>query len=221
MGIFKKLFQQTFIYGLATVLPRALSIVLVPLYVSVLGTSQYGVYASLMAFLILGNVVLSYGMETAFFRFITKKITQKKQVQATALTSITLTTVLFLVITLTVRGPLSLWLDYKTEYVTYGLIILALDALVVIPFAWFRVNEKPLRYAIIKIFNVVVNLGLNLFFFLLLPDLASENPNTLFSTIYMEENKVAYVFIANLVASAVTLLILLPLYIKIGLITIK
>lgn len=216
MGIFKKLFQQTFIYGLATVLPRALSIVLVPLYVSVLGTSQYGVYASLMAFLILGNVVLSYGMETAFFRFITKKITQKKQVQATALTSITLTTVLFLVITLTVRGPLSLWLDYKTEYVTYGLIILALDALVVIPFAWFRVNEKPLRYAIIKIFNVVVNLGLNLFFFLLLPDLASENPNTLFSTIYMEENKVAYVFIANLVASAVTLLILLPLYIKIG-----
>jgi O-antigen/teichoic acid export membrane protein len=88
--MFKKLFKQTFIYGLATVLPRALAIVLVPLYVTVLGKEQYGVYAALMAFLILGNVVLSYGMETAFFRFINKDVSKKEIVQSTALTSLTI-----------------------------------------------------------------------------------------------------------------------------------
>ena len=100
MAILKKLFKQTFIYGLATVLPRALAIFLVPLYVLVLGKEQFGIYASLMAFLILGNVLLSYGMETAFFRFINKDDYQKEKVQSTALSSLTVTTLVFLVITL-------------------------------------------------------------------------------------------------------------------------
>ena len=100
LSIFKKLFKQTFIYGLATVLPRALAIFLVPLYVIVLGKEQYGIYASLMAFLILGNVVLSYGMETAFFRFINKDESKKGIVQSTALTSLTVSTLLFLALSL-------------------------------------------------------------------------------------------------------------------------
>ncbi len=216
MSIFKKLFKQTFIYGLATVLPRALAIFLVPLYVTVLGKEQYGIYASLMAFLILGNVVLSYGMETAFFRFINKDESKKGIVQSTALTSLTVTTLLFLGISLWVREPLAAFLEFKTEYVTYGLLILALDALVVLPFVWFRANEKPMRYAIVKIFNVIVNLGLNLFFFLVLPGWAETNPDSFWDAIHVEEGNVVYVFIANAIASGITLLILLPLYIKIG-----
>lgn len=216
MSLFKKLFKQTFIYGLATVLPRALAIFLVPLYVIVLGKQQYGIYASLMAFLILGNVVMSYGMETSFFRFINKDETQKKLVQSTALTSLTVSTLLFLGLTLLISDPLANFLEFKTEYVVYGLLILALDALVVIPFVWFRANEKPTKYALIKIFNVLVNLGFNFFFFLVLPHWAENNPDAFWNAIYMEENNVAYVFIANLIASAVTLLILLPLYFKIG-----
>ena len=98
MNVFKKLFKQTFIYGLATVLPRALAIFLVPLYVLVLGKEQFGVYASLMAFLILGNVLLSYGMETAFFRFINKEDYKKEKIQSTALTSLTVSTLIFLVL---------------------------------------------------------------------------------------------------------------------------
>ena len=216
LSIFKKLFKQTAIYGLATVLPRALGIVLVPLYTSVLGKEQYGVYASIMAFLILGNVLLSYGMETAFFRFINKKEFNKKDVQATALTSITLTTLLFLAATLPFRDKLAILLDFNPIFVTYGLIILALDALAIIPFVWFRANEKPEKYAFIKIFNVCINLGFNLFFFLLLPNLAKQHPNSIWNAIYFEQNKVVYVFIANLIASAITLVILLPRYIKIG-----
>lgn len=216
MSVLKKLFQQTFIYGLATVLPRALAIVLVPLYTSVLETSSFGIYATLMSYLILGNVLLSYGMETAFFRFINKEASKKKVVQSTALVSLTISTLLFLSIALTVREPIANFLAFKTEYITYGFLILALDALSVLPFVWLRANERPMRYAIIKIFNVCINLGLNLFFFLLLPALASSNLESLWGTMYSEENKIAYVFIANLIASAITLLVLVPLYFKIG-----
>ena len=216
MSVFKKLFQQTFIYGLATVLPRALAIVLVPLYTQVLAPSEFGIYATLMSYLILGNVLLSYGMETTFFRFINKDISQRKIVQSTALTSLTLSTLIFLGVSIFVFDPLAQLLDFRSEYVLYGLLILGLDALSVLPFVWFRANERPMKYAIVKIFNVCINLGLNLFFFLILPDLATENPSSFWNEIYSEENKVAYVFIANLLASGITLLVLLPIYLKIG-----
>ncbi len=214
MSVFKKLFKQTFIYGLATVLPRVLSVILVPLYVKVLLPEEYGIYSTVMAFLILGNVLLSYGMETAFFRFVTKDASKQKIVQSTTLTSLTVSTLIFLGITLLFRNFIAEVSDFKPEYVTYGLLILALDALVVLPFVWFRANEKPMRYATIKIFNVVINLVFNLFFLLLLPKLAESS--SYWSSLWFPENKVAYVFIANLIASAVTLLVLLPLYVKIG-----
>lgn len=217
MSIFKKLFKQTFIYGLATVLPRALAIFLVPLYVVVLGREQYGIYASIMAFLILGNVLLSYGMETAFFRFINKDATKKTLVQSTALSSLTISTFLFLIVALFFRNSLASFLEYQPEFITYGLLILALDALAVLPFVWFRANEKPMKYALLKIFNVVINLGFNLFFFLVLPIWAAKDPTSFWNRILLEDtNKVAYVFIANLIASAVTLVVLMPLYVKIG-----
>jgi len=107
-------------------------------------------------------------------------------------------------------------LDFRHEYVRYGLLILGLDALAVLPFVWFRANEKPTRYAVIKIFNVLINLSFNLFFFLWLPNLASEQPGSFWEGILLTDNKVAYVFISNLIASGITLLILLPLYLKIG-----
>tara|TARA_R110002020_G_scaffold72209_10_gene185886 strand:- start:12494 stop:13948 length:1455 start_codon:yes stop_codon:yes gene_type:complete len=214
LSVFKKLFKQTFIYGLATVLPRVLAVILVPLYTSVMLPEEYGIYATLMAYLILGNVLLSYGMETAFFRFITKDADKQKIVQSTTLTSITVSTLIFLGITLLFTNHIAKVSEFKTEYVTYGLLILALDALVVLPFAWFRVNERPMRYAVVKIFNVVINLAFNLFFLLMLPKLAETSDY--WNTLWFSENKVAYVFIANLIASAVTLLVLLPLYVKIG-----
>lgn len=216
MSVFKKLFQQTFIYGLATVLPRALSIVLVPLYTLELAPSDFGIYATLMSYLILGNVLLSYGMETAFFRFVTKYADKKTIVQSTALRSLTVSTLIFVLVLLFFRDSLSSLLDFKTEYITYALLILGLDALVVLPFVWLRANERPMRYAILKILNVCINLGFNLFFFLLLPVLVADAPNSFWSSIYSEENKIAYVFISNLIASGITLVIVMPLYIKIG-----
>src|SRR5690606_14396635 len=214
LGLFQKLFKQTFIYGLATVLPRILSVILVPLYVEVLLPEEYGIYAGLMAFIILGNVLLSYGMETAFFRFFTKQDTDREKVQSTTLTSLTSTSIIFLITGLSFRTLLAEISQFQLDYVVYSLWILTLDALVVLPFVWFRANEQPLRYAVLKIINVFINLGLNLFFFLALPILAETEG--IWSKLWNPDNKVAYVFISNLIASAATLLMVLPVYIKIG-----
>lgn len=169
-----------------------------------------------MSYLILGNVLLSYGMETAFFRFINKDTSKKEIVQSTALTSLTVSTLVFVSILLLIREPLSSFMGFKVDYILYAIFILALDALAVLPFVWLRANERPLRYAIIKIFNVSVNLGFNLFFFLILPKLALNDNSSFWASIYSEENKIGYVFISNLIASTVTLLIVIPLYFKIG-----
>lgn len=215
MSLYKKLFQQTFIYGLATVLPRALAIVLVPLYTSVLDPSAFGVYATLMAYIILGNVLLSYGMETAFFRFINKEGVKKSLVQSTALTSITTTSIVVLALVYLLREYIAQRIGFDERYVVWALQILILDALVIIPFVWYRANEKPLKYAFIKILNVCINLGFNLFFFLALPNIDTENLNGLWSVITRVEDPVDFIFIANIIASGATLLMVLPLYFKI------
>lgn len=214
MALYKKLFKQTFIYGMATVLPRLLSVILVPLYVEVMLPEEYGIYAGLMAFLILGNVLLSYGMETAFFRFVTREEADVKTVESTTLTSLTFSSIGFLILSLLFQNQIASVLDFKVEYIVYVLWILTLDALVVLPFVWFRANEKPMRYAVLKIVNVAINLGFNLFFFLVLPKLAAED--NFWKTIWNPGNKVAYVFISNIIASASTLLMVLPVYFKIG-----
>ena len=195
-------------------LPRILSIILVPLFTSVLGKENYGIYTALMAYLILGNVLLSYGMETAFFRFITKYPNKKRAIQGTALSSIAVSTVLFFSLAYLFKSPIANFLEFKQSYLVYAFGILALDALVVVPFAWFRVNERPMRYAVIKIANVAVNLGLNLFFFLVLPGLAVGSD---FWSGLLLEDPIHYVFLANIIASGLTCIALLPIYTKVRL----
>lgn len=216
MAGYKNLFKQTFIYGLATVLPRALAIILVPLYVSHFDPSEYGIYASLFAYIIFGNVILSYGMETAFFRFLNNKDEDPDKVQATALTSITITSLAFLLLFLPNAELIGGLLNYNPDYISYTIWILALDALIVIPFAWFRAKERPMVYAALRILNVAINLGLNLFFLLVLPKLAQANADSFWNSIYYPENLVSYAFISNIIASGISFLLVLPLYFKIG-----
>lgn len=208
------LFKHTAIYGIATILPRLLSLILTPLHIDNLEKSQYGVYQVLFAYMILGNVLLSYGMETAFFRFVNKE-KEKEKVQKTALSSLLLSSILFFTIGWLLKGYISGWIGYSEIFVKYAIAILVLDALVVIPFAWFRNQGRAIYYTIIKIGNVFINLLLNLFFFLGLPLLQKTNPSGW--QWLLVENKVEYVFIANVVASLLTLIILLNVYRKIGL----
>ena len=215
MSGLKTLFKQTFIYGLATVLPRMLSFLLVRLHTdeSVLkSVADYGDVSLIFSYFVLFNVILAYGMETAFFRFFNKE-SDKDKVVGTSTISLMLTSLGFFVIALVFQNQIAKLIDIKVEYINLVIWILLLDALVIIPFAWLRANSKPMKYALIKILNVVINLGLNLFLLLWLKDLAINS--LVFESIYKPNFEINYIFIANLVASAFTLLLMLPFYFKV------
>jgi len=212
LGIFQKLFKQTFIYGLATVLPRMLSFLLVPLYTNLLPTEEYGKMSIIFSYFVLFNVILAYGMETAFFRFFTKE-SDKDTVVNTSAISLLISSFTFFAIAFLFKEQIALATDINVSYINLVIWILLFDALVIIPFAWLRANEKPMRYAVIKIFNVIVTIGLNIFFLLFLVDSTSE-PSVL-DYICKDNYQINYVFIANVVASGLTLVILISFYFRI------
>lgn len=214
MSVFKSLFKQTFIYGLATVLPRMLSFILVPLYTdpSILSRAEYGEVSFIFAYFVLFNVVLAYGMETAFFRFFNKEENQNS-VLNTSSTSLTVSSLAVLGIAFLFRNQMSSILEIDLQYLNLVFLILLLDALVIIPFAWLRATSQPMKYAIIKILNVAVNLGLNVFLLVYLKDLAETN--SIFNSIYKPKFEINYIFISNVIASALTLVWLLPFYRKV------
>jgi len=212
LSLYKNLFKQTLIYGLATVFPRIISFILNPLFVYYLpDKSKMGEVSVIFAYLVFFNVVLSYGMETAFFRFYNSE-DNKKNVISTSTVSLFWSTIGFLVLSLLFRKTLASWSDISVEYITYTIWILTLDALAIIPFSKLRAEKKPLKYAAIKIGNVSINLLLNIFFLAFLPKLVAHNPNGFLSTIYLENFQIGYIFISNLVASFVTFLVLVPNY---------
>lgn len=212
MSLYKNLFKQTAIYGLATVIPRMFSFFLVPLYTELLPKEEYGQVNIFFAYLIFFNVILAYGMETSFFRFYNNKEENQKTVVETSMVSIFWTTVLFLAVALLFRVSVADFLQIDVQYITYIIWILTLDALVIIPFSKLRANQKPTLYAAIKIGNVAVNLGLNLFFLIYLPKLATSNPDSFISSLYFEDFQVGYIFVSNIIASLLTLIVLLPNY---------
>lgn len=213
MSLYKNLLKQTAIYGLATVIPRMMSFFLTPLYTSpgVLDPSEYGQVSEIFAYLIFFNVLLAYGMETAFFRFYNKE-DNKKNVIETSTISIFWSSFAFLIIAMSMRNWLADWSGIDVRYITYTIWILVLDALVIIPFSTLRAAQRPMRYAIIKIGNVGLNFLLNIFFLIFLPKMAHANPGGLFGMLYVENFEIGYIFVSNIVASAATLLALSGTY---------
>lgn len=212
MGLYKRLFKQTAIYGLATVLPRMFSFLLVPLYTDLLPKAEYGKVSVIFAYMIFINVFLAYGMETAFFRFFNKE-SDKKAVLETSMVSIFWTTISFLFIALLFRDSLAAWSGIDSQYISYTIWILALDALVIIPFSKLRAYQKPMVYAAIKIGNVLVNLILSLLFLLYIPMLIEANPHGFLSSIYVDNFQIGYIFLANIIASLLTFVALFPDYV--------
>ncbi len=211
MALFQKLFKQTFVYGVATVVPRMLSFLLTPLYTELLPKEEYGEVSIVFAWIVFFNVILAYGMETSFFRFFHKE-EHREKVTATSSISLFGSTIVFLLLAFLLRDSIAAATNIGSYYLNYVILILALDALVVIPFGWLRAQEKPRVYSVIKIGNVAVNLGLNVFFLVFLPRLAESGD--FFDPIYKPDYEIAYIFISNFIASALTLLVMLPFYLK-------
>lgn len=211
MNPLKQLFGQTAIYGLGTIVPRLLNYLLVPLYTRIFADDQYGIITELYAYVAFLLVLLTYGMETSFFRFAEKE-KNPGRVFSTSLLSLLTTSVLFIVIILVFLDPISIMIKYRQnqEYILLFAVIVAIDAFSAIPFAWLRQQNRALRFSVLKIINVTVNIGLNLYFLVLCPSIAAKDPDSLLLFAYDESIGVGYVFIANLVASIVTLLMLSP-----------
>lgn len=175
-------------------------------------TGSYGEVTLIFAWFAIFNVILAYGMETAFFRYYNSE-TDKTKVVSTSLISLGATSLFFTLVALFFQNKVANLLNIDQQYIQYVIYILALDALVIIPFAWLRARQKPKRYAVIKIVNVAMNLGLNVFFLLLLPNLVQENPDSIFQAIYITDFQISYIFISNLIASGLTLLLMGKCYI--------
>ena len=126
--------------------------------------------------------------------------------------SILASTLFFVLVGILFKSSISEQLLIEYRFMGYVIGILALDALVIIPFALLRAQEKPGRYAIIKILNVSLNLGFNVFFLLLLPKLAQSNSTSFFGSMYKPDFEISYILISNLIASGITLLLMLSVY---------
>lgn len=215
MSAIRKLAGQTAVYGIPLILGRILSYLLTPLYTRVFVPGLFGtvsVFYSYSAFLL---VVLTYGLETAFFRFSQQK-EEKDKVYSTGLLSIILTTSAFLAVVLIFAEPIARLIDYEDQkkYVVWFGWILALDTLSAIPFARLRAMNRPGRFARIKMTGIFLNIGLNLFFILGCPWILQNNGtgtiNSIVSFIYRSDWNIEYIFISNLISSGIVLALLIP-----------
>jgi O-antigen/teichoic acid export membrane protein len=175
--------------------------------------ADYGDVSLIFAYFVLFNVLLAYGMETAFFRFLNSE-QKKKSVLSTSAISLVLTSILVLVIGYFFRDQVSRITHIDADYIVLVLWILFFDALVIIPFAYLRAMGKPIKYTVLKLLNVVLNLGLNVVLLLFLKSWAESS--TFWTTFYRPNFEVHYIFIANLVASGVTFLTLISFYFKLN-----
>ena len=212
MNPFKKLLGQTAIYGLPSILGRFLNYCLVFLHTNIFVTSNYGVQNYFYAIAAFMAVVLTYGMETAYFRY-TSLEDNKDRVFATSQYSLYFTTIPILTLLLLFSKPIATFLGYpdNANYVIWFALMLSFDALTVIPFAHLRVENKALKFASLKFMNILINIGFNLVFLLWFPTwYANADGQGVIAHLYNPQWNVEYVFIANLIASAVTYIVLLP-----------
>jgi O-antigen/teichoic acid export membrane protein len=215
----KRLAGQTAVYGLSSIVGRLLNYLLVPLYTNIFLTSQYGVVTIMYSYVAFLIVILTYGMETAFFRFAAGTPEQRDKVFGTTLLSVLSTSALFILLTTVFRQPIAELLRFPQhpEYILWFGLILGMDAISAIPFARLRSENKPMQFAGIKLVGIGVNIGLNLFFLLACPWLLEKGPQSLhgfITAIYNPAIGVGYVFISNLIASSITLLLLLPVILR-------
>ena len=213
MNPLKQLAGQTAIYGLSSIVGRLLNYLLVPLYTRYFIPAEYGVVTELYAYVAFLVIILTYGLETAFFRFSQKQY-DKKLVYSTSLISLIVSSILFVVLMISSQQSIANWLEYpqNPEYVMWFALIIGLDAISSISFAKLREQRQAVRFALVRLVNIFINIGLNLFFIIYCP-YALENglPTTDFvNSVYDPKVGVGYIFIANLFASVVTILMLLP-----------
>lgn len=216
MSLLKKLAGETAIYGMSSILPRLLNFVLLtPFLTRVLSKADYGIFNDLYSYVALFNILLTFRMETAYFRYAQKQEEAEKVFSTSAL-FLLLSTVVFTLIALVLAQPIADAQQYPDhpEFIVALILILALDTLTAIPFARLRFANRPLRFMGIKLTNVVINILLVFFYLYFCPQLEQKANWQWLQYLHFQNNMVADVFLANVVGSAVNLLQVLPTYLR-------
>ncbi len=213
MNQYKQLAGQTAIYGLSSIVGRFLNVLLVPLYTRVFEVGEYGIVTQLYAYVAFFNILFIYGLDTAFFRFFQSEKGNEK-VYTTSLISISATSVFFTLIIFIfsdmIAGSILSGVAYGSLYIKLFAGVLASDAITAIPFAKLRQENKAKRFAFLRLVNIGINFGLNLFFLMLCPALSKNESFSWINHFYDPAFGVGYVFICNLIASVITLIMLTP-----------
>jgi len=222
----KKFAGQTAIYGISTIAGRVLSFFLTPVYTKAYATGVYGILTTMYSWSSILNAVMAFGMETTFFRYLSKYPDNKAKVYNNAFATVFFITLLFLLFTIpfihNIAGFIKVGNDSSQNdfgrFILYFVAILVIDAWCVMPFAKLRAEGKPGRYGLIKFINVIIYISLNLIFIWGLPFWTKHHlPATTWINGWYVKGWVGYVFLSNLVSSAITLLMLIPEFSKIRL----
>jgi O-antigen/teichoic acid export membrane protein len=208
MNPLKKLLRQTAIYGLSSIVGRLINYFLVPLYTRIFLPQEYGIVTELYAYASFLMILCTFGMETTFFRF-SESDHDKERVYATSLVPVAVMNLLFIAFGIMGAPFFSERLHYNNhpEYIGYFVLIVGLDAIASIPFARLRQQHKALKFAAVKLANILINIFCNFFFLLLCPYLIRHGYH-LPHQLYTPSGGVGYVFLSNMIASAITLVIL-------------
>lgn len=206
----KKLASQTFWYGFSNIFGRFLNYLLTPILSTVFAAAKYGDISILFAAAAFLQVIFTYGMETSYFRFSNLYPDQENKVYNSGLSTMLITTIMLTAILFVPSQAIANYmaLGQHPEYVKWVLIIVALDALATLPFSRLRYEGRPKKFALIKVLNIITNVGLVLFFLVWCKGAFERNEQNIWASIYHPSIDIGYVFIANMVASAITLILL-------------
>lgn len=217
MSTLKRFFKDTIIYGIAAVLPRVINFLLVRVHTDALPTNNYAENTNFYIWIALFTVLLTFGMETAFFRFY-KAEEKKDAIISTSFISVFIASIIFLISAFIFSNEFINLFDFASNPVQFKLFIgiLAIDAVSVIPFAYLRAANRPVRYAAIKLINVGVIVLINLIFLKFIPEFISEGKSvpTFLNSIYSSTSIVNFIFIANIIGSAISFVLLIPYLLK-------
>jgi O-antigen/teichoic acid export membrane protein len=214
----KKLAGQTAWYGLSSIAARFINYLLTPYLTFKLSEATYGEQSIIYSAIPFLNVIFTYGLETAYFRFSNKDI-DKQEVFSTASFSIITSTVLLTGLLIIFRQPFAtlLSLGNHPEFIKWSAYVIALDTLTTLPFAKLRLDGRPKKYAFIRVVSILINVGMVYFFYSKLPALAANDPGSVFAKYYDPNIGAGYYIIAGIVASGFTFIVLLPEFLSIRL----
>ena len=213
MASLKSLASQTAIYGISSILGRLLNFALTPLHTNFLDKGEYGVNTDVYSMIAFLMVILTFGMETGFFKFFNDGKYDKKAVFSSSISVVLSLSVVFLLLSLAFLTPLAQMLKYENtpQFVVWMMLIVSSDAIAAIPYAKLRAENKPFRFVLIRVGTILVIVLLNLFFFMAMPSMAEKGTLPSFlKPLYNTEWGVAYIFIANLIGNAIMILMFLP-----------